>query len=278
MTVLPELERALVRAAEIGVLEEFGRDPETGVRQVPARPRRGRRILVASALGIVIAVPAIAATGGFDFGGDIPRAGEPGGPPRTVTATKDTRTIAVLETVLGPDGVQALRDAVEPYGLRVKVNERPVADAAVGIVFGVQFPRQARFDQRQRLVLEKGMRGTILLTIGRAARAGERPGTAGLSLYQVLPQVERAVKRADPAGTGRRLEALGFSITWRLVIDNPDRGAPARTGVKTVSEPPAGTVILSVLNRDGSNSATKDTRALLVEIAPKDSDVARSHP
>jgi len=41
--------------------------------------------------------------------------------------------------------------------------------------------------------------------------------------------------------------------------------------------PPAGTEILAVLNSDGSNKATAETRRLLIEIAPAGWEILRSH-
>lgn len=243
------------------------------------RRRWWRRLALLGGVGVAVAVPAVAATtGGFDFGGDVRLAGEPGGPPPVVTApSPGQRAIDVFE-VAGNDasGLPKLRAAVAPYGLRVRVRRRPVADAVVGRIFGVEFPREAQFDRRHRLVLERGMAGTIFVTVGVPSA---RPTTRGLTLFQVLPQVERAVDERDPAGTGERLRALGFTIVWKLVVDNPERrrdGAPA-TGVKTVPPPPPDTQILSVLGPGGANRATKRTRRLMIEVAPRGSEVLRSH-
>jgi len=266
---------------QIHALEKLGRQLD----EVAARRRRRRRprVLVALAFaGALGTAPALAATGaidltGFDFGADMPRTGEPGGPP-AVVEEPNVPTVNVLETLIErPDGVRELRQRVEPYGLRVRVAERPVAPAAVGRLFGVQFPREARFDRQQRLVLERGSRGTIIASIGVEARSGERVQTEGLSLYEVLPQVERVVRRDDPGGTLERLQKLGFSVAVKFVIDNPDRGGSG-TGVKDVALPPEGTVVLSILNADGENAATPQTRSLIMEVAPADAEVARSHP
>ncbi|HEV2815077.1 MAG TPA: hypothetical protein VGW10_17610, partial [Solirubrobacteraceae bacterium] len=238
-------------------------------------------LLVAAGLGLAAAPAVAVVTDGFDFGGgDVPRAGEPGGPPAPVTGVPEERTIHVLEYAQTEKGRAELRRRLAPYGIGLEVETRPVAPAAVGRVFGVQFPRRARF-QRHRLVLEQGVGGAVRITVGRAARPGEDASTRGLTLFEVLPDVARAVDRKDPAGTGRRLAALGYEVRWKLIVDNPARDddpAAGPTGWKDVPAPPPGTEILSVLNAGGGNSATPQTRKLLIEVAPLGSEILESHP
>jgi len=260
---------------KIRALEEFGRQLEGAIPQQERRQRKRRLTAAVAALATLLAAPALAVTTDlFDFGGEVARPGQPGGPPATVT-TGQPRTVNVLEVLGQPDGQAALRAAVEPYGLRVRVQERPVAPAAVGRLFGVEFPRSARFDAKRHLVLERGSNGTIIVTVGRSAAAGETTSTAGLTLLEVLPQVKDAVRRADPRGTLERLRADGFEVTVKLIVDNPDPGAVAATGVKTVRVPPQGSVVIGVTNASGQSTATPRTRGLILEVAPADSKVAR---
>lgn len=262
----------------IRALEEFGRQLEGAIPQRERRQRKRRLTAAVAALATLLAAPALAVTTDlFDFGGDVARPGEPGGPPATVTAGQP-KTVNVLEVLGQPDGQTNLRAAVEPYGLKVRVQERPVAPAAVGRLFGVEFPRSARFDTERHLVLEPGSNGTIIVTVGRAAAAGETSSTAGLTLFEVLPRVKGAVRRADPRGTLERLRADGFEVTVKLVVDNTDPGAVAATGVKTVRVPSEGSVVLGVTNASGQNTATPKTRGLILEVAPADSKIARENP
>jgi hypothetical protein len=263
---------------EIRALEEFGHQLECVIAQRERRRRKRRLTATVAALATLVAAPALAVTTDlFDFGGNIARPGQPGGPPATVT-TGRFETVSVLE-VLGESGGQAkLRAMVEPYGLKVRVQERPVAPAAVGRVFGVEFPRNARFDAKRHLILERGSSGTIIVTVGRAAAAGETPSTAGLTLFEVLPQVKSALRRTDPRGTLERLRADGFEVTVKLIVDNTDAGAVAATGVKTVRVPPEGSVVLGVTNASGQNTATPKTSGLILEVASADSKVARENP
>lgn len=265
----------------IRVLDEFAAQLKAAETRWESRrqTRRGRLLAAAAvAATALVAAPAAALTGGFDFGGNTPAPGQPGGPPPIVRDLAAT-TLNVLEVVNEPDGDQALRARVAPYGLKVRSQGRPVAPAAVGRVFGVQFPRRARFDSRGHMLLEPNSSGTIIVTRGRRARAAETASYSGLSLFEVLPQVQAAVRRENPRATLTALRQAGFEVKVKYVIDNPDRrGAAGATGVKDVASPPAGTVVLAVTNAAGQNAATPTTRSLILEVAPKGSDVARSHP
>lgn len=247
-----------------------------------ARPHRypTRRVAaVAVAVTAAIATPGLAAAGvvdlGFDFGENVPERGTANGPPAVVA--DPARSVDVLAVLLGTDGVNVLRETVGTYGMRVEVDERVVAPAAVGRILGVQYPRSARFDSKHRLVLDQASGGTIIVTRGQAAPAGRPATTEGLTLYEVLPQVRAAVTRDDPRRTLEQLRSLGYDIEIKLVVDNPDRTATAVTGVKTVSSPPEGTVVLSVLNSEGGNTATAQTHSLILEVAPAGSRVAAGH-
>jgi len=92
-----------------------------------------------------------------------------------------------------------------------------------------------------------------------------------------LPEVAAAVDRGDPTATRFALERLGFRVQWVLITDNPDRSGESPTLSRIVSAPPAGTEILAVLNEQGGNEATADTRDLMIEIAPIGSAILDSH-
>lgn len=263
---------------KIHALEQLGRDLERVLPRAEhhSRGRGARTAMIAAGVVAVVAAPALATSDVFDFGGNTPAAGEPGGPPAVVSTPKKP-TIDVIATLIQPEGEAVLRDRVQPYGFKVQMQERPVAPEAAGRIFGVQYPRRARFDAMNHLVPDRQYNGTILVSIGRASTS-QSDSTAGLSLYEVLPDVEAAINSDDPRATLKRLRELGFTVAVKFVVDNPDRSATARTGVKTVAVPPLGTVVLSILNADGSNTATPQTRSLIMEVAPKNSAVARDHP
>jgi hypothetical protein len=81
------------------------------------------------------------------------------------------------------------------------------------------------------------------------------------------------VRRDGPKATLTRLRELGFKVGIKLVFDNPDRGAASATGVKDVTIPPEGTIVLLILNARGQNIATPQTRKLIMEVAPADSEM-----
>lgn len=64
---------------------------------------------------------------------------------------------------------------------------------------------------------------------------------------------------------------------WVLITDNLDPDGDRPTHTRSVSAPPAGTEILSILNEQGGNEATEATRDLMIEIAPVGSEILESH-
>jgi len=94
------------------------------------------------------------------------------------------------------------------------------------------------------------------------------------SIEEALPEAFAVINPKDPATTGEDLERLGFTVEWSLVEDSTG-DSPTKT--REVSAPPAGTEILAVLNENGSSKITESTRALLIEVAPKESKILRSH-
>ncbi len=130
--------------------------------------------------------------------------------------------------------------------------------------------------RRSRRTLALAAVGLALIATPAAAIIFDTPGT---TIDEALPQVTEAIDRKDPAATGRELHRLGFQVRWQLIVDNPQRGhsgAPP-TLSRDVLQPPPGTEVLAVLNSDGSNKVTADTRHLLIEIAPAGSEILRSH-
>ncbi len=261
----------------IRALDAFGEQLDGAI----LRRRKWSRGKLAAATGLVVVAvgtPAVAATGvvdlGFDFGGNTPRAGQTGGPPATVA--EPDRSINVLEVLGAPNGVRELRSRVSPYGLKVRVHETEVAPQVAGRILGVQFPRIARFAANGDLVLDKDSGGTIIVQIGKPSP--DPSATGGLTFAEALPEAQAAIDRNDPDLTLRRLRQAGFVVEVKLIIDNPDRGAQATTGVKTVAKPPPGTVVLAVTGADPDSSPTADTRELVLEVAPAESRVARDHP
>ncbi len=123
---------------------------------------------------------------------------------------------------------------------------------------------------------ELGRRFDVALATRKNRRLAGRPQTVAITLASVVLLADRN----DPVTTARRLRALGLDVRFKLIVDNSaTRTDPLAlpTGSKDVTEPPAGTIVLLVLNADGGTGRT-GMRTVLLELAPKDSEIARSHP
>ena len=95
------------------------------------------------------------------------------------------------------------------------------------------------------------------------------------SIEEALPRAAAVIEPEDPAASGRALARLGFAVRWSLVEDDPDGPSPTRA--RSVEAPPPGTEVLAVLAADGSSEVTAQTRALLIEIAPRGSAILEEH-
>lgn len=112
---------------------------------------------------------------------------------------------------------------------------------------------------------------------GRMTTAGGQQRPRPSSVEDSLPEVAAVVDRADPTATGLALERLGFQLHWVLITDNPDPDSDRPTLARSVTAPPTGTEILAILNEQGGNEVTADTRDLMIEIAPLGSEILESH-
>ena len=87
----------------------------------------------------------------------------------------------------------------------------------------------------------------------------------GPTIYESLPGLCGAVRVTDPRATQRSLRELNYTVRWTVV----DFGADG-TSSKSVTRPPAGTVIISVLSASGHyEDVDPSTKALSVELAPR---------
>lgn len=129
----------------------------------------------------------------------------------------------------------------------------------------------------------RGRRTLLAVAAGLVALAAT-PAVASIvgdfnshsSIEEAVPRAAAVIDPDDPLATGRELRKLGFDVQWSFVQDNPGGDSP--TTAREVAAPPPGTEILAVLASDGSSQVTEDTRALLIEVAPADSEIIASHP
>ncbi len=93
-------------------------------------------------------------------------------------------------------------------------------------------------------------------------------------------EVRDAIRADDPSATGRALRELGYKVTWLHVRDNPNASAEVpqegdplpgasegATLVTEVESPPAGTIVLTVMNNNGFGRIPPPPAMLMVEVA-----------
>jgi len=95
----------------------------------------------------------------------------------------------------------------------------------------------------------------------------ERP--RGGSIYASIPGLCDAISSRDPIGTRRALAKLGVDVEWRFVsFDRASSKRQQGASTRSVSEPPAGSVIISVLAPDGSyDEVPEGLKRVLIELA-----------
>jgi len=150
----------------------------------------------------------------------------------------------------------------------------------LGRRFEIATARRRESASRPRRALVVAAAGLVALTATPALAAISGVSIGGVfnshsSIEEALPQAAALIDPADPVATGKALRRRGIAVKWSFVEDNP--GGTSPTKARDVSAPPSGTQILSVLSADGSAKVTEDTQALLIEIAPTDSAILRSH-
>lgn len=145
-------------------------------------------------------------------------------------------------------------------GVEIVVKERPVAPRADGRLFTIAYPDGARLDRKGRLMVESETPSPIVVTVGRGV-PGER---AGLTVYEAIPRLCSLVDPSDAPGTARALRDAGFEPVFSLVHLT---GGHGDNRAENIEEPPPGTVVISVLGRNGDiTDVDPQTRELLVEV------------
>ena len=140
----------------------------------------------------------------------------------------------------------------------------------------VEPPRLRRLRPRRWTAVALGILA-LVATPALASVSGIFDGAEPIE--RTFPEVAAAMKRGDPEAVGTALEKRGFRVHWILVTDNPDRarGGELPTRSQPIAAPPAGTKILSTLDDDGSSFPVSGDRDLLIEVAPADSAILRTH-
>jgi hypothetical protein len=129
-----------------------------------------------------------------------------------------------------------------------------------GALLGVQLPEGAALDGR-RLHLAGSLVQPVVLDVGRATATHDRSSRRERRPTRKLCKL---VDVMHPESTGTALRRHRYEVRWSLVTFSKDGNHRATR----VSEPPADTVIVSVLDSAG-RLADDRRRSLLVELAPK---------
>lgn len=177
----------------------------------------------------------------------------------------DGRVVDVHKSLRDDGQLEELRAVLGEHGIGLDVEERPVQPQADRRVFEITYPSGAQLDAQGRMVVDDDVAGTVVtLEIGRADT--DASASAGLTIFESIPLLCEVVESDDPAATGAALREHGFNITWVLVDFRPYPGAENSQATE-VSTPPAGTQILSVLDRDGAaHDVPGEERDLLIEL------------
>jgi hypothetical protein len=118
-------------------------------------------------------------------------------------------------------------------------------------------------------------------TIADGSCLPRRLSGPALAIQDAAPaEVVEAIDKNDPKATGSKLRDLGYTLTWLLIRDNPNRSArkpkvgdplPAASAratlVSEIASPPPGTIVLSVLNNPGERRIPPAPAKLVIEVA-----------
>jgi hypothetical protein len=228
----------------------FSADLEAYLRtQVAAShpPRRVAPRVVAGVLSIAILGSVLGVTGVLG-----------GGSQAQATAFVVGDDIVAISALTDPARHEELQRRFAQAGGELVVERRPVAPQSVGQVLGISLPRGVRADG-DHLVDASQLPGPVVVTLGVLSPS---PTTAGAPIYGTLPDLCELVEPTDAPASVAALRGAGYDVDVKL-IEFVDDGARARD----VGQPPEGTLVIGVMDRDGENQGvTPDTRQLIVEV------------
>lgn len=128
--------------------------------------------------------------------------------------------------------------------------------------------------QRRRTRRWWALGATLVVLVGAPAAATV---TRVFNPHGDVPREAAAVlDPSDPVRTGRRLQAQGYTIRWRLIQDAPP-GSGTPTIGRDVDAPPAGTELLAILGPDGSREIDPVGKHVTIEVAPRGSRILAGH-
>jgi hypothetical protein len=195
------------------------------------------------------------------------------------------RNDTVLATVAFPDGTEiridplfALDDEdalddfesrLAEYGVVLVIDSFPVNPEADGRIYEIEFGAPLKPDPSGTVIIPADAAGAVIrVTVG----VGDADaGIEGLRLFEVYPELCRAIDPFDTNATQAALAELGVSVEWHLLIGVPD-GTGGGLSSTEPAEPPEGKII-SVLTAEGSNLApAQSPTTLSIEVIPLDAN------
>lgn len=195
------------------------------------------------------------------------------------------RNDVALAVVAFPDGTEiridplfALNDEdalddferrLAEYGVVLVIDPFPVNLEADGRIYAIEFGAPLKPDPSGTVIIPSDAAGAVIrVTVG----VGDADaGIEGLLLFEVYPELCRAIDPFDTNATEAALAELGVSVKWYLLVGVPDGTGGGLSQTKP-AEPPEGKII-SVLTAEGSNLApVLSPTTVMIEVIPLDAN------
>ena len=155
------------------------------------------------------------------------------------------------------------------HGVVLVIDRIPVNVEADGRIYEIEFDAPLGPDPSGTVIIPTDAAGAVIrVTVG----VGDADaGISGLLLFEVYPELCRAIDPFDTSATEVALADQGVSVKWYLLVGVPDGTGGGLTQTKP-TEPPEGKII-SVLTAEWSNLApAQPPTTLNIEVIPLDAN------
>ncbi len=173
-----------------------------------------------------------------------------------------------IDPLFALDDADALADLeaqLSQHGVELVIDEIPVNTQADGRIYGIEFGAPLRPDSSGRINIPADAAGAVIrVTVGRGDPSA---GIEGLLLFEVYPELCRAIDPFDTLATETALGRLGVAVKWHWLVGEPDGQGGGLVQTKPIV-PPDGKII-SVLTADWSNLAPAEFPTIvMIEVIP----------
>ncbi len=155
------------------------------------------------------------------------------------------------------------------HGVVLVIDPFSVNPEADGRIYEIEFGAPLQVDPSGTVIIPADAAGAVIrVTVG----VGDADaGIEGLRLFEVYPELCRAIDPFETTATQAALAELGVSVEWYLFVGVPDGTGGGLSQTKP-TEPPEGKII-SVLTAEGSNLAPVLSPAtVMIEVIPLDAE------